>query len=493
MKASLSIVQMGMVAVWFGTLLGCGPAGDSNADEAAPARGEQAARTAPPEEQLPSLWTRTKGSDWPSFLGPTGDSKSSETGLIVPWPAEGPRIVWQMEVGSGYGIGSIAAGRYFHFDRRDERPGRGQARVACYRAETGEPLWSFEYRSEYEDLLGYNNGPRSSPVVDGNRVYALGVEGMLHCLRATDGEVLWKVDLSAKYHVVQNFFGVGTTPAIFEDLLIVMVGGSPPNSPSLYASNGQVDGNGTGIVAFDKFTGEVRYEITDELASYASTKLAKIDGRDWCFQLCRGGLVAFHPRTGQVDFQYPWRAELLESVNASTPVVVEDEVFISETYQIGSSLLKVAPGAYDVVWKDERRSRDKSFRAHWGTPIHVDGFLYGASGRNAPDADLRCIRWSTGEVAWREETHDRSSLLYVDGHFINLGEYGVLQLLKVNPEKREVVSEVILRRDEPGTDPIDGGKPRLLRAPCWAAPILAHGLLFVRGDDRVVCLEVIKD
>ncbi len=483
---------IGLLSVTLAVMsLACGRNSAGTADAADPVINP--ASTVGSDESLPSLWTRQRGSDWPTFLGPTADSKSSETGLITPWPKSGPRIVWQKEVGKGYGIGSVSQGRYFHFDRREERPGRGFARLICCNAETGKELWQFEYRSEYEDLLGYNNGPRASPVIDGNRVYILGVEGILHCLRASDGRVVWKLNTNEKFGVVQNFFGVGGTPAIAGDLLICMVGGSPPGSPGLYQSNGQVDGNGSGIIAFNKFTGEVKYSITDELASYSSTRLAKIGERSWCFQFCRGGLVGFEPQTGQVDLQYPWRSEMLESVNASTPVVVGDEVFISETYSIGSSLLRVRPDGYDVVWKDQPRTRDKAFRAHWNTPIHVDGYLYGASGRNSPDADLRCIEWKTGDVMWSEQTFDRSSLLYVDGYFINLGEFGTLQLLRVNRQRREVVSEVVLRRDGPGTDPHDGGALRLLRTPCWAAPILAHGLLYVRGDDRVVCLEVIPD
>lgn len=444
------------------------------------------------DEPPASLWTRQQGVDWPSFLGPTADSKSPETGLITPWPETGPRIVWQKEVGSGYGIGSISAGRYFHFDKVEQGADRGQARLSCWNAETGEVLWTFMYRSEYQDMLGYNNGPRCSPIVDGNRVYVFGVEGMLHCLRASDGAVLWKVDTAEKFGVVQNFFGVGGTPAIHGKLLICMIGGSPPGSPGLYQSSGQVDGNGSGVVAFDKYSGKVEYSITDELASYASTRLARIGDRDWCFQFCRGGLVAFEPASGKVAFQFPWRAKLLESVNASTPVVIGDEVFISETYEIGSTLLKVRPDGCDVVWQDQRRSRERSFRAHWNTPVYVDGYLYGASGRNPPDTDFRCIEWKTGKVMWKEDTQDRSSLLYVDGHFIYIGEFGELRLIKVNPQKLEVVSKVILRRDEPGADPIDGKAPRLLKYPCWAAPILSHGLLYVRGDDRVVCLEVCK-
>jgi outer membrane protein assembly factor BamB len=440
--------------------------------------------------ELPDLWTRRRGSDWPQFLGPRGEGKSRETGLITPWPEEGPRIVWQKRVGSGYGIGSVRRGRYYHFDGWEARSGRGpwQARLTCMNAETGEELWRFEYPSEYSDLLGYERGPRCSPVIDGNRVYILGVEGMLHCLDARRGTVLWKCDTSAKYDVVQNFFGVGSTPVIDGDRLICMVGGSPPGSPGLYESRGRIDGNGSGIVAFDKYSGEVVYEITDELASYASPKLARVGNRRWCFVLARGGLVAFDPLTGRVDFQYPWRATLLESVNASTPLVVDNEVFISECYQIGSSLLEFHPGEYEIVWKDERRSREKAMRAHWNTPIYVDGYVYGCSGRNTGDADLRCIEWETGKVQWtyRSEFPARSSLMYVDGHFVYLGEFGQLQLIKANPQQCEVVSQVRLESQAERPE-------QLLRYPCWAAPILAHGLLYVRGKERVVCLELIPD
>ncbi|MFV1968870.1 MAG: PQQ-binding-like beta-propeller repeat protein [Pirellulaceae bacterium] len=447
--------------------------------------------------ELKSLWTRRRGEDWPQFLGPTGDGKSTETGLIVPWPDEGPRIVWQRRIGSGYGIGSVSQGRYYHFDRWDPRihAERGVARLTCMNAETGAELWRFEYPSHYRDTLGYNNGPRCSPVIDGNRVYVLGVEGMLHCLNASNGKPLWRCDTAEKYHVVQNFFGVGGTPVVEGDLLICMVGGSPSGSPGLYESNGNVRGNGSGIVAFNKVTGEVQYEITDELASYASPQLATIGDRRWCFVFARGGLVAFDPSTGDVDFQYPWRATLLESVNASTPLVVGREVFLTECYQIGSSLLSCRPGGYELVWQDRRRRREKAMKAHWNTPIYVEGYVYGCSGRNPGDADLRCIEWKTGHVQWthRADHPRRSSLMYVDGHFVCLGEFGQLQLIKMNPNRYEVISEVELRGEGESPSATAPEPTTLLRYPCWAAPILAHGLLYVRGDKCVVCLEVIPD
>ena len=166
-------------------------------------------------------------------------------------------------------------------------------------------------------------------------------------------------------------------------------------------------------------------------------------------------------------------------------------VFISETYGPGSSMLAVKPGGYDVVWQDNPRGRRKAFQAHWSTPMYVDGYLYGCSGRNSPDAQLRCIEWNTGRVAWSVADAVHSSLLYVDGHFVCLDEYGRLRLIKANPAQCEVVSQLNLGQRHPRSTPERTHARRLLRFPCWAAPILAHGLLYVRGKDRLLCLELI--
>jgi hypothetical protein len=291
---------------------------------------------------------------------------------------------------------------------------------------------------------------------------------------------------------VQNFFGVGSTPVICDDLLIVQIGGSPPESR--LAPPGRLDqvvGAGSGIVAFDKLTGKVRYQITDELASYSSPKLATIDGRRWAFVFARGGLVGFEPRTGKLDFQFPWRAPILESVNASNPVVVGDQVFISEAYGVGSALIKARPGGCDVVWSDAQRRRDKAMKTHWNTAIEVDGYLYGSSGRHEGEAELRCIELATGKVQWSEPNLHRASLLCVDGHFVCLSEDGKLRLLRVNPEKFDLVSTAVLIEspNEPAAPNLLGR--RLLKAPAWAAPVLAHGLMYVRGRDRLACVDLI--
>lgn len=438
--------------------------------------------TAKPGDPLPKdLRTRRTGSDWPGFLGPTGDSVSTEKGILSPWAKEGPRIVWDKETGEGYGMPSISSGRLFLFDRIGNR-----ARLRCFKSETGDPLWTFEYPTHYRDLYRYSGGPRCCPVVDGDRVYLYGVEGMLHCLRVEDGKLVWRVDTIADFDVRQNFFGVGSTPVVEGDLLLAQVGGSPKDDPARNAQQWP-KGADSGIVAFDKYTGKVRYHVTDELASYSVPVLATIDGRRWCFVFARGGLVGLEPASGKVRFHFPWRARMLESAIASNPVVVRNRVFISECYGPGSALLEIKGDKYKEVWTDQDKGlREQSMRCHWNTSIHVGGYLYGCSGRHPEEAQLRCIELATGKVMWRQRGLTRTSLLLVDNHFICLSEDGILRLLKVNPEKYEEVSSVELKTKD------NFGRPQpLLNEPCWAAPILSHGLLYVRGADRLVCLELI--
>ncbi|HEY2412417.1 MAG TPA: PQQ-binding-like beta-propeller repeat protein [Pirellulaceae bacterium] len=433
-----------------------------------------------------SLWTRNKGEAWPIFLGPEQDSKSPETGIVTNWGDGGLKLVWQVKLGTSYGAPTIAGGRLMQFDRFGDK-----SRLYCLNAETGKEIWRHEFPTEYDDLYQYNNGPRCSPVIDGDRVYAYAVDGVLACCRTEDGKPLWRKNLNQEFGVVQNFFGVGSTPVIEGDLLIVMVGGSPPESQKVAPGQlNRVEPNGTAIVAFDKLTGEVKYKIGDELASYASLKLATIGQRRWCFAFCRGGLLAFEPASGKIDFHYPWRDPQVESVNASMPVVVDDQVFISECYGVGSTVLKVSPEKYDVVWKDDAKKRDKSMMTHWNTCVVMDGYLYGCSGRHPQTASLRCVEWATGKVMWEQLGMARTSLMAIDGHFLCLGEMGQLWLLKLTPEKPELVAEIDYADPAIGKKLLGESRP-VLEYPCWAAPVVAHGLLYLRGKDRLICLELI--
>jgi outer membrane protein assembly factor BamB len=418
---------------------------------------------------FPLVAGESAGADWYRFLGPNLNAKSAETGIRRDWSGGRLPIVWQREIGDGYSMPSVADGRMFIFDRHGDR-----ARLTGVEAATGKELWRSEYPTEYRDHYGYSGGPRASPVVDGEHVYSFGVEGRLRAHRVYDGGLVWEVDTNREFGVVQNFFGVGSTPIVEGDLLIAMVGGSPADPPSLWS--GELRGNGSAIVAFDKRTGEVAYQSGDELASYASPIIATIGSRRWGFAFARGGLVGFEPTTGKIDFHFPWRSQKIESVNAASPVVVGDRVLVTESYTVGSALLRVEPAGYEVLRTDPPR-RGQSMASHWSTPIYHEGFLYGCSGEKSGNADLRCVDFETGEVRWRRSLGSRVSLLYVDGYLVVLTERGGLALVRANPEKAELVTQVSFA-DELGY-------------PSWNAPILSHGILYVRGAKGLLALELI--
>ncbi len=249
------------------------------------------------------------GSDWPCFLGPTGDSKSTETGILTKWPADGPPLVWTLKLGTGYGMPTIAAGRLYQFDRADD-----EARLRCVDRRTGKLHWEFKYPTAFEDLYGYDNGPRCSPVLDDDRVYIFGAEGMLHCLRADDGKVVWKIDTAEKFGVIQNFFGVGSTPVVEGDLLIVQIGGSPPESKSVPPGRlDLVEGNGSGIVAFDKRTGEVRYKSPTSWPATRAPNWPRSTAGDGASSLLVADWSALSPRAARSTSSFPggrgfWKA-----------------------------------------------------------------------------------------------------------------------------------------------------------------------------------------
>jgi len=410
------------------------------------------------------------GGDWPTILGPTRDGVSPEKGIIAPWPKEGLKKLWDCELGIGFAPPVVAQGRLFHFDRFGDN-----SRLTCRAARTGKVLWKFEYPMEYEDRYGYDPGPRACPMVDGDRVYIHGVEGMIHCLKTEDGKELWKLDTKAKYHFLQNFFGVGSVPVVDGDLLIVPVGGSEKGPRPVDFRD--VKPNGTGFVALDKFTGKVKYETGDELASYSSPIIAQVDGQRTALYFARGGLVGFDPQTGKNRFRFPWRAKVEESVNAANPVVVRTKILLTECYGPGAAFIDLKDGKPREIWTDADKDRfDRSLACHWNTPIHVNGFVYGCSGRESNEAETRCVELATGEVKWSRKKTLRCTFLGVDDHLISLGEDGTLTLIKVNPQKYEAISRYEVAD---------------IVYPCWAPPVLSDGILYVRGKGKLVALELI--
>ena len=405
--------------------------------------------------------------DWTSFLGPTHNGVSTETRLSRTLP---PPLVWELPTGSGYASPAIAGDRLVYLHRVGD-----EEIVECLHPETGATHWRLRYPSAYRDRYGYNNGPRSSPVIDvaGGRVYTIGAEGRVHAMALDTGRVVWRSDLRTAYSVRQDFFGISSTPLIEGGLLIVNVGA--PGGPT--------------VAAFELETGEEVWQAGAEWgASYASPVPAVVHGERRVFVFAggesrppSGGLMSIDPATGQVDFTFPWRSRTYESVNAACPVVFDGKVFITASYRAGGALVEVRPDfTHEVAWTT------REFALHFNTPIHRDGFLYGFDGRNMGDSSLACIDAATGEVAWRAVpqwreafTIDgrqyeqilgtaRGSLLAADGQFLCLGELGHLLWMDLTPEGYTEISRgwIVAARES------------------WSLPVLSRGLLYVTQNAR---------
>ncbi|NDC63787.1 MAG: hypothetical protein EBZ59_07365, partial [Planctomycetia bacterium] len=418
----------------------------------APAAAEPPA-AAPPssanrELSIESRWSRP-GEDWGGFLGPTGNGRSSLADMAVPWPADGPRVVWHCEVGEGYCAPAVAAGRAVVLDRTGDT-----IRLRCLAAESGRQIWQHASATAYTDTFGYDGGPRAAPVIAGDRVLVYGPDGRLECLSLADGRSLWRVDTAAEYHVVQNFFGVGAAPLVVEcggeRVVVVQVGGSHPGArPPAPERLDLVKGLDSGLVAFDLASGRERWRSSDQLASYSGPVAARIGGLDLVLAWMRDDFLAVDPATGGIRHRFRWRADELFSAVAASPVAVGDEVLLSETYGPGSVLLDLARAGSDgrpaVVRRDGAGRRPSAaLRAHWATPVYRDGHVYGSSGRNAGDAVLVCVDWRTGTVTWSEPGLGRASVVLAGStagdHLIVLGEFGDLLLVKASPDRFEEVS-----------------------------------------------------
>lgn len=413
------------------------------------------------------------GSDWATFGGPNGDFSSPETGILTQWPKDGLKKVWDCRLGEGYAPPVVADGRLFHFDRIDN-----DLVLTARNTETGKKQWEWKHPTEYEDMYGYEPGPRACPVVDGERVFVYGPDGLLACVTAADGKEVWKLDTMKAYHVHQNFFGVGSVPLVVGDLLIVAVGGSPEGNRPVDLRDAK--GNGSGVVAFDKATGKEKWKATDELASYSSPVLATFHGKKTVVYFARGGLIGLDPENGKQRLKFPWRAKMQESVNAANPVVIGDTILLTECYEKGAVLVKVkADFTLETVWSDADAEGEKALRGHWCTSVADGKYVYGSSGRHEPEGDVRCVELATGEVKWKQPRTRRSTITKIDGHLIVLTEDGTLMLVKLNAEKFEKVAEWN-EKDNPD-----------LRPSCWAPPVVARGLMYVRGKGKLCCYELI--
>lgn len=401
--------------------------------------------------------------DWPRFLGPRHDLHSKETKLLKSWPESGLKRVWEVKRGTGHAPPVVAGGRLVMIHAMG-----GKEVVECLEPETGKRFWKFAYPVQLGSSYGTADAPRSGPVIDGDLVFTVGVRGDLHCLDLLSGELVWKTNLDEEYGPAPFFFGRGGCPLVYGDQLIVNVGGDMC------------------VGSFDKASGRLRWKTKHPWhASYASPVPATIHGKERVIVFAggksdppAGGVLSIDPANGEVKSSFPWRARMFASVNAASPVVVDNAVFVTEAYTEGGALIELrADGQAELRWKADR------FGSQFTTPVAHDGYLYGVDGTGG--TELVCYEITSGREMWRDPIDldgarlGRASLLHVDGAFLCLGAQGTLLWLDLSSKGAKILEQA-----------------QLFRAPeTWGVPTVSRGLLYVNQNAlgaRLICYDLRK-
>ena len=387
------------------------------------------------------------GGDWPQFLGPERSGIAGPVKLAERWPEGGPPAVWRRQVGQGFAGPVVGGGTLVLFHRVGD-----EEVVEGLEARSGKELWKAKYPTDYRDDFGFDEGPRATPTIHGGRVYTLGAAGVLSCWELEGGRKVWQVDTRAEYGAGKGFFGMACSPRVEGKGVIVNIGGR----------------DGAGVVALDRETGTLLWKATEEEASYSSPIAATFGGKRYVLVFNREGLAAIEPVGGKVLWKMEWRSRNDASVNAATPVVVGDLIFLSASYETGAVVLRFKEGGPEKVWES-----DEVMSNHYSTSVHREGFLYGFHGRQETGQELRCVELGTGKVRWKQRGMGAGTVMVVGSELLVLTEKG--ELVRV-----EASAEGFKEKE----------RAQVVGFGCRAYAALAGGLYFARDKQRIVCLDL---
>jgi outer membrane protein assembly factor BamB len=380
------------------------------------------------------------GADWPQWRGPNRDGISKETGLLKQWPEPGPPLVWKATgAGGGYSSLAISKGRLFTMGLRGDRE-----YVVAFDVATGKEAWATPFGSAFRNDRG--DGPRGTPTVDGDTLYALGGSGDLSALNTRTGKIIWTMNVLQKFGGENITWGISESPLVVGEKVLVNPGGP-----------------GASIVALNKKDGSLIWKSQSDRAGYSSAIPVKIGNTTQVVFFTHKRALGLDLKDGKLLWEYPRAANNV--ANAATPIVRGNRVFISSDYGNGGGVVEIkATGEASEVYFT------KEMRNHHSSSILIGDHLYGFS-----SGILTAMRFDNGEVAWKDRSVGKGSLVYADGNLYAFSENGVVGLVEATPAGYREKGRFRIKQDS---------------LPTWTHPVIAGGRLYLRDQDTIYAYDV---
>ena len=377
---------------------------------------------------------------WPQWRGPNRDGISKETGLLKQWPAEGPPLVWKATgAGRGYSSFSISDGKLFTMGLRGDRE-----YVIAFDIATGKEAWATPHGSAFRNDRG--DGPRGTPTVDGDRIYALGGNGDLSVLEAGTGKIVWTKNVLKQFGGSNITWGISESPLVLGNKVLVNPGG--PNAS---------------MVALNKADGSVIWKSQSDRAGYSSAIPVEVNGATQVVFFTSERAVGLDAKDGRLLWEYARPANNV--ANVATPIAHGNRVFISSDYGTGGGVVEIKPdNKAQEIWFT------KDMRNHHSSSVLIGDYLYGFS-----SAILTAIKFDTGEIAWRDRSVGKGSLVYADGNLYCFSENGVVGLVEATPTGYKEKGRLRIPQDS---------------LPTWTHPVVAGGRLYLRDQDTIYAFDV---
>ena len=394
--------------------------------------------------------TDANGGEWPQFLGPTRNGISSETGLLTEWPSAGPKVVWRVPGGVGMSGFAISRGRVITLVQRD-----GKQWVVALDAQSGQSQWQTPVAPIYKNGMG--NGPRATPAISGNLVFVFTGEGILAALNFADGKPVWSHNVIDEFQGEIAEYGMASSPLIIGANVVVTAGVS-----------------GASVVAYDTKSGKLAWKSGADAAGYSSPAVLELAGRKQLVVFNGEAAVGLVPETGAQLWRFPYETNF--NCNIVTPLNFKNRVFLSSGENHGCVMLslKGSGDQFQVgeVWSSQ--GSQSVLRNEWQTSILIDGHLYGFDnvGAAGPVTHLTCVNAEDGKRVWQKLRFGKGNMIAADGKLFISTMAGELVVVRINSKAF----------DEIGRMPLIG--------PTRQAPALSNGLVYLRDNEEIVCVDV---